>query len=69
VNDFDIENFSKLVNDNLVVIFSMTTCPYCVETKRAFEDIGEKALVVEVDKYHPLVKHDVNKISSMKTYP
>lgn len=32
-----------------VVVFSKTTCPYCVKAKRALESVGAKYAVMELD--------------------
>merc|ERR1739842_88857 len=38
------------ISSNCVMIFSKTYCPYCKMAKKAFDDIGAKYEVVELDK-------------------
>lgn len=38
------------IRDNKVVIFSKSTCPYCVKVKELFNSINEKFFTLELDK-------------------
>ncbi|KPM37814.1 hypothetical protein AK830_g8719 [Neonectria ditissima] len=40
----------QLINDNPVVVFSKSYCPYCKETKRALQSIGASFEAVELDQ-------------------
>ncbi|KAK7426648.1 Glutaredoxin [Neonectria magnoliae] len=40
----------QLINDNPVVVFSKSYCPYCKETKRTLESIGATFEAFELDK-------------------
>jgi glutaredoxin len=39
-----------LINKNTVVIFSKTTCPFCVEIKALFKSLGVEVQVLELDQ-------------------
>lgn len=38
-----------LINDNPVLMFSFTTCPFCVKAKAVLDDMDAKYTVVELD--------------------
>ena len=44
---------SAFVNDQIkshkIVVFSRTTCPYCMKAKAALKEVGADYIVVEVD--------------------
>lgn len=40
----------KLLKENKIVIFSKTTCPWCVKVKQLFKDLNEEFVTVELDK-------------------
>jgi len=40
----------KLLKENKIVIFSKTTCPWCVKVKQLFKDLNEEFVSVELDK-------------------
>lgn len=42
----------SLINDNPIVIFSFTTCPFCIRAKQLFDDLGVKYTTVECNE-HP----------------
>eukprot|EP00096_Caligus_rogercresseyi_P014818 TRINITY_DN730_c0_g1_i2.p1 TRINITY_DN730_c0_g1~~TRINITY_DN730_c0_g1_i2.p1 ORF type:complete len:605 (+),score=119.83 TRINITY_DN730_c0_g1_i2:160-1974(+) len=41
---------NKLVDDNVVTIFSKTTCPFCYKVKELFNSLNVKYLVIELDE-------------------
>ncbi|CAN6985854.1 hypothetical protein IGI04_000808 [Brassica rapa subsp. trilocularis] len=47
------ESVKKTVNDNTVVVYSKTWCPYCSEVKTLFKRLGVQPLVVELDELGP----------------
>ncbi|KAJ4913428.1 hypothetical protein Rs2_08049 [Raphanus sativus] len=47
------ESVKKTVNDNTVVVYSKTWCPYCSEVKTLFKRIGVQPLVIELDQLGP----------------
>jgi len=58
----------KLITDTRVLIFSKTTCPFCVKVKGLFNELGVAYHVVEVDKengseIHEALKKRVGKTS------
>lgn len=44
------EYVDKLLDANKIVIFSKTTCPYCVKTKELFGSLNETFVAVELDE-------------------
>ncbi|KAH6975273.1 putative glutaredoxin Grx1 [Ilyonectria robusta] len=40
----------QLINDNPVVVFSKSYCPYCKETKRALQSMGANFEAFELDQ-------------------
>jgi hypothetical protein len=40
----------KLLNENKIVVFSKTTCPWCVKVKQLFKELNEEFVSVELDK-------------------
>jgi glutaredoxin 3 len=38
-----------LVDDNPVLMFSFTTCPFCIKAKQVLDDLGAKYTVIELD--------------------
>ncbi|KAJ0251603.1 Glutaredoxin-C5 [Hirschfeldia incana] len=47
------ESVKKTVNDNTVVVYSKTWCPYCSEVKTLFKRLGVQPLVIELDELGP----------------
>ncbi|CRK17051.1 hypothetical protein BN1708_011930 [Verticillium longisporum] len=43
------ETVQKYIDDNAVVVFSKTYCPYCKATKQTLKDLGADFLTVELD--------------------
>lgn len=42
----------QVISQNCVVIFSKTTCPFCVQAKQIFQNIGVPFAAVELNQ-HP----------------
>mmetsp|Transcript_12233 Transcript_12233/g.20770 ORF Transcript_12233/g.20770 Transcript_12233/m.20770 type:complete len:179 (+) Transcript_12233:47-583(+) len=40
----------KLISDNNVLMFSFTTCPFCIKAKETLDEKGAKYTVVELDQ-------------------
>ncbi|KAG7368965.1 dithiol-glutaredoxin protein [Nitzschia inconspicua] len=38
-----------LIDDNPVLMFSFTTCPFCIKAKQVLDDLGAKYTVIELD--------------------
>jgi glutaredoxin 3 len=38
-----------LVDTNPVLMFSFTTCPFCIKAKQVLDDLGAKYTVIELD--------------------
>uniref|UniRef100_UPI00358F0EF8 glutaredoxin-2, mitochondrial-like isoform X2 n=1 Tax=Myxine glutinosa TaxID=7769 RepID=UPI00358F0EF8 len=39
-----------VISNNCVVIFSKSSCPFCIMAKRVFEDLGSSYATVELDR-------------------
>lgn len=46
----DASKVKAMVAQNPIMIFSRSTCPFCLELKRTFNEIGVQTTVVETDK-------------------
>ncbi|KAL1933473.1 hypothetical protein VTP01DRAFT_7563 [Rhizomucor pusillus] len=47
----DVEQFvEKLINENKIVVFSKSYCPYCRRAKQLLQQLGEKFYVIELDE-------------------
>jgi len=44
------DSVKEMINQDCVVIFSKTTCPYCTMAKRVFEGIGTPYTCFELNK-------------------
>lgn len=44
------EKAKQLIDDNAVVVFSKSYCPYCRSTKRLLDSLGAKYLAIELDQ-------------------
>lgn len=40
----------QLIDDNAVVVFSKSYCPYCRNSKRTLDDLGAKYYAIELDQ-------------------
>lgn len=52
-------NINKIIGGNKVVVFSKSTCPYCVDAKNLLQDNGIKYKEVQIDK---IVDNDRQKV-------
>jgi glutaredoxin 3 len=43
------QEIDRMIEDNQVMIFSKTYCPYCSEAKRAIEKLGLTYIAIELD--------------------
>jgi hypothetical protein len=43
------EHVEKLIKSNRILIFTTSTCPYCIKVKALFDSINEKYTTVELD--------------------
>ena len=44
-----MELIKTLISQNKVMVFSKSFCPYCTKAKSAFEKLGVKPFVLEID--------------------
>ncbi|CAH8322357.1 unnamed protein product [Eruca vesicaria subsp. sativa] len=66
------ESVKTTVNDNTVVVYSKTWCPYCSEVKTLFKRLGVQPLVVELDKLGPegtQLQKVLEKLTGQRTVP
>ncbi|RAH73557.1 glutaredoxin [Aspergillus aculeatinus CBS 121060] len=61
----------NLINENGVVVFSKSYCPYCVASKRLLNDLGAEYKVLELDQISDgqAIQDALYEISSQKTVP
>ncbi|XP_055503925.1 thioredoxin reductase 1, cytoplasmic-like [Leucoraja erinacea] len=61
----------KLIDSNMVVVFSKSTCPYCKKVKDLFASLGVDIHVVELDVVEKgaLMQEMLNDITGQKTVP
>ena len=45
----------QLIDDNAVVVFSKSYCPYCRSTKSTLDSLGAKYFAIELDQEGKLV--------------
>jgi glutaredoxin 3 len=64
-------NINQLVNQDKVVIFSKTSCPYCFDAKEVFDKIGQKYTVVELNNHPqgPQVQDALKEMTGARTVP
>lgn len=57
-----IEQFvNNLLNENKIVLFTKTTCPFCAKVKELFKSLNQDFVAVELDQlgnlnYHLMIK-------------
>ena len=44
------EKAQKYIDDNSVMVFSKSYCPYCRATKQTLSELGAKFQVIELDQ-------------------
>ncbi|CAK7203743.1 Glutaredoxin [Sporothrix eucalyptigena] len=65
------QKVQQLIDDNAVVVFSKSYCPYCRSTKRTLDDLGAKYYVIELDQEDDgsEIQDALAKISGQRTVP
>ncbi|PLB46844.1 putative glutaredoxin [Aspergillus steynii IBT 23096] len=60
-----------LINENGVVVFSKSYCPYCNESKKLLNSLGAKFATVELDQLNDgaALQDALQEISSQRTVP
>ncbi|KAI9934239.1 hypothetical protein AWENTII_008641 [Aspergillus wentii] len=60
-----------LINENGVVVFSKSYCPYCTATKSTLKDAGAKFTVLELNEIDdgPAIQNALVEISNQRTVP
>ena len=48
-NKMALAKAKETVSSNPVVVFSKTTCPYCIQVKQLLSRLGAKSKVIELD--------------------
>ncbi|CAK7233269.1 Glutaredoxin [Sporothrix bragantina] len=61
----------QLIDDNAVVVFSKSYCPYCRSTKRTLDDLGAKYFAIELDQEDDgsEIQNALAEISGQRTVP
>ncbi|KAI5292261.1 hypothetical protein KEM52_006492 [Ascosphaera acerosa] len=61
----------KLINDNAVVVFSKSYCPYCRASKQLLDDTKAKYTALELDLIDdgPALQQALQDISGQRTVP
>lgn len=66
----DAKNFiEKTISEHKVVVFSKSTCPYCVRVKKLFGDIRADIFLVELNKRNDMsaLQDELNRITGART--
>jgi len=66
-----MEQVEKLITDNKVMVFSKTTCPFCVKIKQLFDSLKIKYEVLELDQEAegPAIQAALAEKSGQRTVP
>jgi len=59
------ESIETEINENPVVVYSKTWCPYCQQAKGLFEDLGVEPYVVELDELGAAERHVQNALEGL----
>ncbi|CAK7228936.1 Glutaredoxin [Sporothrix curviconia] len=61
----------QLIDDNAVIVFSKSYCPYCRSTKRTLDDLGAKYYAIELDQEDDgsEIQDALARISGQRTVP
>ncbi|CAG9319285.1 unnamed protein product [Blepharisma stoltei] len=61
----------SLIESNPVIMFSRTTCPYCMQTKSVFKkmEIQPKIIEVDTEKEGDSIKSALKEITNQPTVP
>eukprot|EP00466_Bigelowiella_natans_P000048 jgi/Bigna1/32899/e_gw1.1.329.1 len=67
----DEKEIQKLADDNTVVVFSKSYCPFCVRAKKVLKDVGMSPHVVELDKIQDgsSIQQTLLKMTKQRTVP
>lgn len=59
----------KAVSEHAVVVFSKSTCPYCVRVKKLFGDVRADIFLVEINKRNDMsaLQDELNRITGART--
>ena len=66
----DAKSFiEKTVSEHAVVLFSKSTCPYCVRVKKLFGDVRADIFLVEINKRNDMsaLQDELNRITGART--
>ncbi|KAJ4129114.1 Glutaredoxin [Fusarium equiseti] len=65
------EQIHQIINDNNIVVFSKSYCPYCRQTKKILDDLNTVYELLELDQLpEGSVLHDaLEQISGQRTVP
>ncbi|KAJ5736877.1 uncharacterized protein N7483_002002 [Penicillium malachiteum] len=58
----------KLINENGVVVFSKSTCPFCTATKKLLNEVGAQYKVLELDQ-EKAIQDALQEITGQRTVP
>ncbi|ERT00597.1 glutaredoxin [Sporothrix schenckii ATCC 58251] len=61
----------QLIDDNAVVVFSKSYCPYCRSTKRTLDGLGAKYFAIELDQEEDgsEIQDALQRLSGQRTVP
>jgi len=59
----------KTVSEHAVVVFSKSTCPYCVRVKKLFGDVRADIFLVEINKRNDMsaLQDELNRLTGVRT--
>eukprot|EP00029_Vermamoeba_vermiformis_P012116 TRINITY_DN692_c0_g1_i1.p1 TRINITY_DN692_c0_g1~~TRINITY_DN692_c0_g1_i1.p1 ORF type:complete len:141 (+),score=29.74 TRINITY_DN692_c0_g1_i1:32-454(+) len=65
------ETVQTLINENPVMVFSKSYCPYCTKVKNLFKSLGVSYKVIELDEEGngDAIQAELKKISHQSTVP
>ncbi|XP_044722235.1 glutaredoxin domain-containing protein [Hirsutella rhossiliensis] len=65
------EKVQRLIDDNAVIVFSKSYCPYCAATKKTLDGLNAAYTVVELDKESEggAMQDELEKITNQRTVP
>merc|ERR1712086_241055 len=68
---FDTKDYQNILSNNKYTVFSLTYCPFCVDTKRVLAGKDKSAYVVEVDDLanQQEVRDFLQKDTGSRTFP
>ncbi|KAH6889692.1 thioredoxin-like protein [Thelonectria olida] len=62
---------TQIINDNSVVVFSKSYCPYCRQTKQALDAIGAEYKALELDNLSDggALQDAIERLTGQRTVP